>query len=213
MWYTSLFHLSPFPTYFPCWTSFVDFLGSVCVSMYGFAEFCVCFGSWFLSFAAVVLLQFLQQRKVSSAKQHEYDESTSSFIPVLANIGFYFHCVHWPVLCVPALPLGCVLSLTASTWFVVFVCSITHFHHPSSCDIQLLASLSPCWLDPCPTTPVASLGIYLSFPFTFSLSRTAQVRWDVMTCSAQDRNPVQGYVLSSHPLPFGKKGNSGSHHI
>lgn len=100
--------LPPCPPYFPCWTSFVDFLGSVCFPMCGFTEFCVCYGSWFLCFAAVVLLQFLQQRKVSSVKQHEYDRSIPSFIPVFANIGFYFHCVHWPVLCVPALPLGCV---------------------------------------------------------------------------------------------------------
>lgn len=27
-----------------------------------------------------------------------------------------------------------------------------------------------------------------------------------MTCSAQDRNPVQSHVLSSLTLPFGKKG-------
>lgn len=136
----------------------------------------------------MVLLQFLQQRKVSSAKQHEYDGSTSSFIPVLANTGFSFHCVRWPVLCVPALPLGCVYLSQLQHDF--FMCSITHFHHPSSCDVQHLAPLNPRWLYSCPITPVASLGVYLSFPFIFSLSRTVQVRWDVMTYSAQDRNPV-----------------------
>lgn len=112
MWYTPLFPLfPPCPPYFPCWTSFADFLGSVCFSMCGFAEFFLCYGSWFLCFASLVLLQFLQQRKVSSAKQHEYDGTTSSFTPVFANIGSYFHCIHWPVLCVFALPLDCVYLL------------------------------------------------------------------------------------------------------
>lgn len=35
--------------------------------------------------------------------------------------------------------------------------------------------------------------------------QTVRVRWDETTCSAQDRSIVQGHVLSSLALPFGKK--------
>lgn len=115
---------------------------TVSFSMCGFAGFFLCYGS-FRYFTALVLLQFLQQRKVSSAKQHEYDWSTSSFILIFANIGFYFHCIHSPLLRVPALSPGLCLPFTSSTQFPIFMWSFTLLYHPTSCGCPMSRPSEP----------------------------------------------------------------------
>lgn len=161
-----------FTPYFPCCMSLVGFFMcclTVCFSMCGCAGGFLCYGSWFLYFTALVLLESLQQRKVSSAQQHEYDGSSLSFM-VLQTLGFYFHCVH-SLLCVPALLSGLGLHLASSMQFPSS-CGPSHFctilpamdiHHP--------APLNPHWLCSSPTIPVASMGISASFPCSFSLRR------------------------------------------
>ena len=142
MWYTPFFSLFFF---FPCWMSLVRFFIcylTVCFSMCGFAGGFLCYGSRFLYFAALVLLQFLQQRKVSSAKRHEYDWSTSSFILIFANIGFLF-----PLRSFAFAVRACLAPWTVLTSYIFN--PISHLHvilHTSLPSFQLwMSNIQPLW--------------------------------------------------------------------
>lgn len=103
-----------------------------------FFLFFLCYGS-FRNFTALVLLQFLQQRKVSSAKQHECDWSTSSFILIFANIGFLF-----PLRSFAFAARACLAPCTVLTFYIFN--PISHLHvilHTSLPSYQLWMSNVP----------------------------------------------------------------------
>lgn len=85
MWYTPCFSLFKFffsLSYFPWWMSlafllFFSLLFDVWVCWVLF----LCYRSWSFCFTALVLLQLLQQRKVSSAKWLDYQSMTG--LPVI----------------------------------------------------------------------------------------------------------------------------------
>lgn len=138
-------HLSSHSFFFSLLFSLLNVFGffiylTVSFSMCGFAGFFffLCYGS-FRNFTALVLLQFLQQRKVSSAKQHEYDWSTSSFILIFANIGFLF-----PLRSFAFAARACLAPCTVLTFYIFN--PISHLHvilHTSLPSYQLWMSNVP----------------------------------------------------------------------
>lgn len=151
MVHTFLLTLFFFPYYFLCWMSlaflFILLFPFRCVVLLVFFVF-LCYGS-FRNFTALVLLQFLQQRKVSSAKQHEYDWSTSSFILIFANIGFLF-----PLRSFAFAARACLAPCTVLTFYIFN--PISHLHvilHTSLPSYQL-------WMSNVPT-----LWTHVSFVF------------------------------------------------
>lgn len=138
-------HLSSHSFFFSLLFSLLNVFGffiylTVSFSMCGFAGFfCfLCYGS-FRNFTALVLLQFLQQRKVSSAKQHECDWSTSSFILIFANIGFLF-----PLRSFAFAARACLAPCTVLTFYIFN--PISHLHvilHTSLPSYQLWMSNVP----------------------------------------------------------------------
>lgn len=195
--------LSLLPPYFPCWTSSVDFLGSVCFQ-------CVVL----LSFVCVMVVDFstLQQwycySFCSKGKCHVQNSMSMMEVPHLSyQIGFYFHCVHWPVLCVPALPLGCVyLSHLQHD----FLSSCVPSHISTILPSAVMSKIQPLWthwLNSCPTTPVASLGIYLSRHLFIEQDSPGEAECDDMLCTGQKSCPGP-CAQHSHPA-FWAKGNSG----
>lgn len=140
MVHTFLLTLFFFPLLFSLLNVFGFFIYlTVSFSMCGFAGFFfLCYGS-FRNFTALVLLQFLQQRKVSSAKQHEYDWSTSSFILIFANIGFLF-----PLRSFAFAARACLAPCTVLTFYIFN--PISHLHvilHTSLPSYQLWMSNVP----------------------------------------------------------------------
>lgn len=136
---------------------------------------CLLFNVWFCWVFFVLrysigTVKSLQQRKVSSAQQHEYDRSNSYFI-FLQTLWVYFLCVHSPLLCMLALPPGLGLPLASSVQFPSSRGPSRFSTILPAVDIQYPAPLNPSWLCSSPTIPIASLGISPSFPYSFSLRR------------------------------------------
>lgn len=135
-------------SYFPHWMSLVGFFIylTVCFSLCGFAGFVCLFGGVCVTVADFSTSQhwycYRFCSKVSSAKQHEYDGSSSSFVLIFTNIG-----VLCPLCSFTFGVCACLASWTALSSYIFSLISHLHvnLHTPLPSSQLWMSNIQPLW--------------------------------------------------------------------